>query len=173
MMPARRGGGPSRVTLRAAVRTDSDAILQVSNDPDVRANSFQSDAITAEEHTLWFDGHLRDPQRPLYVLDVDGEVAGQVRFEPHGTQMRLSYSIAREFRGRGLARLLVADGCIAMRDELGPLDIIATTKPDNLRSQRVLETVGFRRLDPSPARVDFMLEGGAPIVTAPSEETKR
>lgn len=151
-----------------AVQADSDAILQVSNDPAVRANSFRSDPITREEHAHWFEGHVRDPQRPFYVLDVEGAVAGQVRFEPHGSEMRISYSIAREFRGTGLARGLVADGCALMRDALGPLDIVATTKRDNLPSQRVLDAVGFRRRSVKPDSVDFVLEGDAPVRSLPA-----
>ncbi len=167
-MPGSPEGAPHQVTLRMAVPADSDAILQVSNDPEVRANSFRSDPITPEEHARWFEGHLRDPQRPFYVLDVEGAVAGQVRFEPHGTEMRISYSIAREFRGTGLARGLVADGCALMRGVLGPLDIVATTKRDNLPSQRVLEAVGFRRRGVKPDRVDFVLEGDASILSFPA-----
>lgn len=162
-MPGSLERGHDQAILRMAVQADSDAILQVSNDPEVRANSFRSDPITPEEHAQWFEGHLRDPQRPFYVLDVEGAVAGQVRFEPHGSEMRISYSIAREFRGTGLARSLVADGCGLMRDALGPLDIVATTKRDNIPSQRVLDAVGFRRRGVRPDRVDFVLEGDAPI----------
>lgn len=172
-MPGSLEGAPHQVTIRMAVQADSDSILEISNDPKVRANSFRNDAITPEEHALWFDRHIRDPKRPFYVLEVDGRVAGQVRFEPHGGEMRLSYSIAREFRGQGLATGLVAGGCAAMRRQLGPLDVVATTLRDNLRSQRVLELVGFRTRDLHPDRVELVLEGDAPVLADSSQEARR
>lgn len=152
-----------RFTLRPALVADSVDILRISNDPEVRLNSFRSDPIAFDEHSIWFQRHLEDPHRPFYVLEVDGVIAGQVRFDPQGTGLRLSYSIAPEFRGKGLARILVGSGCDSAREALGKLDIHATTRGSNPRSQRVLESVGFRRLQETPDRVEFVLTGDALI----------
>jgi spore coat polysaccharide biosynthesis protein SpsF len=154
------------IFLRRAVLADSSDIFRISNDSDVRASSFQSELITLEKHNPWFERHIDDSLRPFYVLIADGAVAGQVRFDSQDTRVRLSYSLAPEFRGKGLGSVLVAAGCVAARLSLGECDIYATTLRENVRSHRVLSRVGFQKRNETGDDVNYVLEFRTPIFGA-------
>lgn len=144
-------------SLRRAVLADAVALLAISNDTEVRRQSFRMDPIPLASHQEWLRAHLEDAARPFFVLEVRGRVAGQVRFDVQDDALRLSYSLAAEFRGHGLAVPLVRGGCAAARKDVGHVAIVASTKTENLVSQRVLERVGFERVRTFATSVEYLL----------------
>ena len=86
-------------------------------------------------------------ERPIFAVVLDGIVIGAVNLEVNGDRRtaELGYSIGRTWWGRGYAteaaRALVAWGI----ETFGLVRITATTDPENLRSQQVMERLGMRR----------------------------
>ncbi|PHX73974.1 MAG: hypothetical protein CK547_05650 [Chitinophagaceae bacterium] len=56
------------LTYRKAILSDCDMYFEWVNDPEVRANSFNSTLITREEHVSWFNDALNNPAYSLFVF---------------------------------------------------------------------------------------------------------
>jgi RimJ/RimL family protein N-acetyltransferase len=138
----------TELTLRRATHADVDLYFEWANDPDVRRYSFTHDMIGYQDHIDWFALKIADPATHLFLLLADGTPVGQIRFLVSGVRAELSFSIAREFRGRGLARHLVKLGAAAMND-LGAEIVIAKVKPDNQASIAVFLDCGFSEIEAS------------------------
>lgn len=126
-------------------------LLAWANDPETRANAFNPQCITSENHRNWLAARLADPERyRLFIVETASSVpVGQVRFEKGDDAWVISYSVALEFRGRGLGRRVLAEA-IAVFRLLGLADILAArVKLNNTASRRVFEGLGFTcaRLD--------------------------
>ena len=81
----------------------------------------------------------------LAIRKLDtGEAVGSVELRPSGDQAEVSYFVAAEFRGRGLAPHALTALLNWTRDEL-PLvrHVSLNCHIDNLASQRVAEKTGF------------------------------
>jgi ribosomal-protein-alanine N-acetyltransferase len=82
----------------------------------------------------------------LYVLDAQCVVgSGGVKFAPdEGGEVEIGYGIAPAFFGRGIgtagARAITEDAFAR-----GVRSIIASTRPDNVASWRLLQRIGFTR----------------------------
>ena len=109
-------------------------IHAIVNDPQVRERSTDPAPIPLEVHRAWFERALRE-SRPYFVIEVDGDVAGYVRFDD-GT---VSIALAPAHRGRGLARSALEEACTRMDGE-----IVAFILPGNEPSVRAFEGAGFR-----------------------------
>jgi len=67
--------------LRAAVEADRDTVLAWRNHPEVRAVSFTTHVITAEEHAAWWARATTDPQRHVLIFTDDGVPSGVVMLD--------------------------------------------------------------------------------------------
>jgi RimJ/RimL family protein N-acetyltransferase len=131
------------LALRTATADDVDLYYRWAVDPDVRRQSFSSGDIPYDDHVAWFRRRLADPDSVLFVL-VEGDTpVGQIRFTINRDRdAEIGYSVAREARGRGLARVLVEMGVAAMAGR-GIKTIVARVKPENLASVAVFRRCGF------------------------------
>ena len=131
--------------VRHARLSDEALLLTWANDPETRRNSFSSDPISAEDHRRWFYSRLRDLEGcRLYVVETeDGIPIGQVRFERRDTAWEISYSLASQFRKRGLARPLLKAALLKMRSEYPGALVLGRVKPENLPSRKIFESLDF------------------------------
>jgi UDP-2,4-diacetamido-2,4,6-trideoxy-beta-L-altropyranose hydrolase len=134
--------------VRHACLSDEALLLVWANDPETRQNSFSPDPVPAEDHRQWFRSRIRDLDGcRLYVVETEeGIPVGQVRFERQGPAWAISYSLAPEFRKRGLGRPLLKAALTKMRFEYPSVPVLGTVKPDNLPSRRIFESLGFEVL---------------------------
>lgn len=65
--------------LRKANENDCDLLYRFRNDPLVREMSFHTEEIHYTVHQEFFEKLLADRDRRQYVLEVEGEPAGQIR----------------------------------------------------------------------------------------------
>ncbi len=94
------------------------------------------------------------------VVDKDdGSVVGGVGFfgSPESGELEIGYGIVASRRGRGYATEAVGAMVAVAWDYPAVMAVTATTDPENLASQRVLEKAGFRR-GPSLDAPSFRLE---------------
>lgn len=131
--------------VRHARLSDEALLLTWANDPETRRNSFSPDPISAEDHRRWFYSRLRDLEGcRLYVVETeDGIPIGQVRFERRDTAWEISYSLASQFRKRGLARPLLKAALLKMRSEYPGALVLGRVKPENLPSHKIFESLDF------------------------------
>jgi RimJ/RimL family protein N-acetyltransferase len=141
------------LTLCKATLNHSDLLLTWRNDPDVITMSASGKAVTEAEHDRWLVKVLSDKSWHLYIAEINIPVfptnfAGEVRSigmgrinDEHGVAV-LSYSVAREHRGKGLAGELVAVLC-DKACELGYTSIQAVARHRNTASIKALLSNGF------------------------------
>ena len=134
--------------VRHARLSDEGLLLAWANDPETRQNSFLPNPISAEDHRRWFRSRLRDLDGcRLYVVETEeGIPVGQVRFEREDPAWAISYSLAPQFRKRGLGRPLLEAALLKMRFEYPGALILGWVKPDNLSSRKIFEALGFDAL---------------------------
>jgi ribosomal-protein-alanine N-acetyltransferase len=142
-----------RVLLRPAEHRDLPAIEAGIHDPDVVRWISPPDRsahdVLVQNEERWAEG-----SPTLSICRLDGTCVGKVWLnvpEPDELTGFVGYWLLPEARGQGLAtgavRLLSR---WAVR-ELGITDVRLTTAPDNVRSQRVAERSGFRRVSAARA----------------------
>jgi RimJ/RimL family protein N-acetyltransferase len=96
---------------------------------------------------VWFARRLADSVL-LLASDEAGMPAGQARFEPRAGAWRLSYSMAEEFRGAGLAAKMLTMALQELRRQQPGAKVIAEVKAENAASRRVFAALGFAEARP-------------------------
>jgi len=160
VVPAVDGMGAWRVaqilsgrhrSLRPARRSDAWFAFELSNEPSVRSAGFSTGAIAWDEHVAWLDRHLASPDSRIFVIEepVNGP-RGVVRMHRRaGDEWEIGISLAPAARGRGLARMGVAESMEQLARE-GLRRFVARIRPENTGSVRLFEQLGFSREESAP-----------------------
>ncbi len=129
-----------RPRLRPATLDDARCLYEWSMDPTVRAQSLNPAAFSYEEHVTWLRQRLSSDQSRIFIAEWRNVPCGTIRFDqtPAG-DWKLSYLLAAEHRGRGLAHGLVAAGMRAMEGHR----MFAQVKSENTASLRVFRSAGW------------------------------
>ena len=127
------------LTLRPASLEDAELLLAWRNDEETRRASLHQAEIGMPEHCAWLERSLSDAARQLFIAELDGRPVGTVRADLSNEGWELSWTVAPEMRGSGLAKQMVA--LLAERID-GP--ITAVVKIGNPASARIAEHVGMR-----------------------------
>lgn len=135
--------------FREAQSSDAGILLRWRNDPSTRAASFHSNAVSDSEHEIWLERTLDNNLIDLWIVELDDQPAGQVRFdfEPTNDEATISFSLAPEFRGKRWATAVIETACrkVFLSDDVEIIN--AFIKPDNTASIRAFEKAGFVNLD--------------------------
>lgn len=116
-------------------------IFEIANDDDVRNNSFNSEKIDLEDHKNWFKNILQENSTKFFVLEYDGDIIGQLRFDFEEIDPVISISLNKKYRGLGLSKYLLSRGM----EYLGNYTkVIAYIKQDNLKSISFFKAMGFK-----------------------------
>lgn len=127
--------------FREIKQDDCLKIFEIANDDDVRQNSFNSDKIELEDHKKWFKNILYSDSIKFYVLEFNGDIVGQIRFDFDEEFPVISISLNKRYRGFGLSKYLLSKGMES--DKHGKL--VAYIKKDNLKSIALFKSMGFER----------------------------
>jgi RimJ/RimL family protein N-acetyltransferase/ubiquinone/menaquinone biosynthesis C-methylase UbiE len=135
---------PDAVSLRPARGDDGDRLLKWRNEPAVRAASRSTQAITPAEHADWFARRLADPNTRIFIVEYEGEAAGQVRVDRLDSDRgEIHIALAAEVRGRGLAAEALRAAARLGTDELRLARIEANVRAGNEPSLRAFARAGF------------------------------
>ncbi|MDC1075685.1 UDP-2,4-diacetamido-2,4,6-trideoxy-beta-L-altropyranose hydrolase [Litorivicinus sp.] len=137
----------ANLKARHARPDDSSLLLRWVNDPLVRANSFNSEAIVAETHQDWLCSRLRDPEHfKIYIVETDnGLPIGQVRFELIDDFWTISYSLDRFARGLKLGKRLIETALLEFRIKKKQVTVVALVKKSNTPSNFIFDSLGFEK----------------------------
>ncbi|BFM50704.1 GNAT family N-acetyltransferase [Marinomonas sp. THO17] len=117
---------------------DADLLLEWRNDAVTRKASLSSEKVTQEGHLAWLQASLGNKDRRLWMAQVAGKRIGSGRADRQQEGWLLSWTIAPDMRGKGLAYPMLQ----AMLTGLtGPF--FAQIKNDNLASIKVAQKAGF------------------------------
>ncbi len=94
--------------LRLATFDDSELLLKWRNDAQTRASSRNKQEISKKEHEKWLKASLADPNRELYIAEINSIPVGTVRYDYDGQFYELSWTVAPEQRGKGIGKEMVS-----------------------------------------------------------------
>ena len=145
-----------RLVLRRSVPEDADAIAAYRSDPEVRRYQGWSRTDPASIRAEIEEMSGRAPGEPggwvqLSVIERDiGRLVGDVGLSPAEGEpgvVKVGYTIAPRFQGRGYATEAVGALVDYALDELGAEVVRAYASAENLPSIRVAEKVGMRLVE--------------------------
>ncbi|MCO4292942.1 GNAT family N-acetyltransferase [Solitalea sp. MAHUQ-68] len=130
------------ISFRQAEPADVDLIFDWANDELTRKNSFNSDPVKYETHVTWFNNQLQNAGSIILIFFSDQVACGQVRFNM-GNETIIGITIAREFRGRSLGKIMLKEACDFFFTKFPKNEITAYIKEENKASISAFEKAGF------------------------------
>lgn len=131
--------------LRPATAGDAPFLWRLTNDPTVRAASFNHEPVPYQRHLEWLAGKLASPDARLWVLESGSEPVAQIRYDRKEPALaEVSFAVAAAWRGLDLGtRLLQLSGDRAGR-ELGVSRLRGRLFSHNVASARAFLRAGYR-----------------------------
>ncbi|OWP62337.1 UDP-2,4-diacetamido-2,4,6-trideoxy-beta-L-altropyranose hydrolase [Hymenobacter amundsenii] len=139
---------PPPFALRPATATDSAQLLAWTNEPAVRRFSFNAEPVAEADHERWFAARLADDHALLLLAQdaATGRSAGLIRFAVEAETATLSYLLDPDFRGRGLAPLLLLAGTRRLLAQFAQVRrVLGHVQAANAASVHAFERAGFQR----------------------------
>ncbi len=133
------------IVLREARMDDMNEIYNLSNEPEVRQNSFNQEGIGIEHHKNWFVDRLNDEYCLFLIAELNKEFLGQVRFDIDRNEAVVSISIGKNYRGSGIGRLINKKALKYLRSVIPGIETVkAYIKEGNISSVRFFTKSDFR-----------------------------
>lgn len=140
-------GNPQEFYFLEAQSSDIHDVYGLANDSVVRKNSLKQDEISWDIHVNWFNEKLKNKRSVFYVVrDKSHVLVGQIRFddiEGDAKTYLVSFSLAKEFRGRGLGAKLLTDAIKNLSAENHFDGLVAYIKKENEVSLKCFLKAGF------------------------------
>lgn len=135
------------IYLRKADWNDVEFLLELRNDKEVRANSFQTDFVKKDQHYDWYKRRLNDRKTRIYILQKGLEKIGQVRVDQKMSEFMISYAICEKERGKGYAKqmLKLLEDKMKSASYGEEMYLSGEVKENNVASQKVFLTLGYEQ----------------------------
>jgi spore coat polysaccharide biosynthesis predicted glycosyltransferase SpsG/RimJ/RimL family protein N-acetyltransferase len=128
--------------IRNAELKDSDNILALSNEQSVRDVSIRTKSIDQKEHNIWYAKQLDDESVLFFVIELNNEFVGQIRYGIDGSKALISLSLFEKYRGLWISKeayLLTLDSL----KRKNVRQVIAKIKKSNMISIKFFESLGY------------------------------
>jgi len=125
--------------LRKARMSDADFLLAMKNDPESLKWSWSHDPVNSEDHAQWFKKALFYDEPRIWIAEVRGHPVGTIRMEYKDAGDEISFTVAPEWRGRGIGTAMLK----AMK-RTGGVKLVGYTDLENMASRRAFEKAGFK-----------------------------
>ncbi len=139
---------------RPAMLSDAKLYFDWANDPIVRTSGFHTNELIWENHCVWFQKMIQNPDTYLYLVSQPTSVPiGQVRLTPDPSgYLEIGFSLDHNYRGHGLGTLMLKHVIKQTRLKLKHphQGLIARVKRGNLASEKAFTTLGFTRVEDDP-----------------------
>ena len=137
-----------RLIIRSFVEADVDALAPILADPEVMRYIGTGAPMTRAEAQSYVERcihHERTVGYARYALNVkdSGDLIGFCGYAPMRDYIDFGYRMASRYWGRGLAMEAAAPIVDYGFRDLNLPEIVATAFPENARSLRVIEKLGF------------------------------
>ncbi|MBQ7282681.1 MAG: GNAT family N-acetyltransferase [Spirochaetales bacterium] len=131
-------------------RKDCELVFSLSNDPIVRAVSFNQNRIEYDSHCRWYERTVKDKNTLFFLVfseESEADFVGQIRFKRESEQADecvISLSITELFRGKHLAPQFLALGIQELQKNwTGIRFVTAEVKGENDASNALFSKGGF------------------------------
>jgi len=147
--------------IRFAQLEDLPAIVDIYNQAiPSKQSTGDTQPLRVEDRLTWFMKHHPD-EHPLYVAEVEGQVAGWCSLSPYRPgraalrfTAEISYYIAPAYHRRGIGTALV-EHTVAACPALGIRHLFAIVLEGNATSLKLLQKMGFEQWGYLPRVADF------------------
>ncbi|MBT7296398.1 GNAT family N-acetyltransferase [Candidatus Woesearchaeota archaeon] len=133
--------------IRTVTKNDQELLFEWINDSEVRKWSFNKEPISYEHHKDWFNRIINDNNILFLIFEQKKTPIGTVRFEKKDGTAILNYLISKDWRGKGVARLMLKEALKRIKSYWARIDILAYTVPQNIASMKSLEKSGFKLIN--------------------------
>ncbi len=134
-------------SLRRANQKDVMRYFEWANDPETRQNSYKIAPISLEDHLKWFYEKINRDNIVFYILELNTRPVGQIRFDINGAYAIISFSLDKDYRGKGLGYLLLKKGIEIFKKEFPEMPLIGYVKKSNLASAKAFRALDFEEKD--------------------------
>jgi len=133
-----------QLKLRLATLRDSKLIWEWANEPHVRVNSFNKEAITFYEHIKWFKKKLMSLDTVIWILYREQMPVAQIRYDRiQDDTAEIGFSVAFEHCGMGLGQTILKLTSDMACDKLGVRHLRGVVLNKNKSSGRAFTKAGF------------------------------
>jgi len=123
---------------------DSETVRAWRNAPDVRAAMYTRHEISADEHESWWDRHVSDPARHMFIAALDGVMLGVVSVSwPPGAKHASWAFYAAPDAPRGAGRRMEALALELAFGAMGVETLDCEVRVENVRVIALHERFGF------------------------------
>jgi RimJ/RimL family protein N-acetyltransferase len=130
------------LTHRTATLADCRLYWHWANDPEVRSNAFNSEPITWEKHQEWFVARLNDSRCLLLIFESKYGPVGLVRLDGDENRKTISYSVSRQYRGKGIGKKIMSE--VIGASPSFARRFLAEVKKENIASANIFKKLGFQ-----------------------------
>lgn len=134
----------SSLTIRPVSCADEWLLWDWRNDPETRAQSFDSEPITPQQHHHWFWAKLCSNDTWAWLLEADGRPVAMARYERCGAYAEVSVMVALAERGRGYGTAVLEMTAKVACEAMGVLSVRALVFTDNAASVKAFQRAGYR-----------------------------
>lgn len=131
--------------IKLATDADMVDVFKLSNDPDIRQNSFNQEPISIEKHKEWFKNKVNSKDCIFYIIRNNyNELMGYSRFDKNLGQNHfvISVGLNSKYRGKGLGRKIIKQTSCMVETEKHS-EIIAYVKENNYISLESFRKSGY------------------------------
>ncbi len=133
-----------KINLHLVNYQDIYDVFELSNEEEVRENSFNSSKIKFKEHEKWLENKISDLNTLFLKIIIEENFAGQIRFELDKNAAIISISIKKKFRGLDLGNNIIEKSIKYLRLNLPEIKIVkAYIKKSNQKSIKLFEKANF------------------------------
>jgi UDP-2,4-diacetamido-2,4,6-trideoxy-beta-L-altropyranose hydrolase len=145
------------VSLHLAEAADAGLILTWRNDPWIIGLSGSRRAVTASEHSVWFESILDRTRHLLYIVRSDGRPIGAVRLDRAAESAIVTIYLVKEFTGRGMGVAALNTACKEAAAHWPDLQrVVACIRRENRASQSAFRKAGFIAIDGLESDSEFV-----------------
>lgn len=135
---------PAPLILRRATRQDCDAIYEWRNAEETRRHIFDSHAIPYEVHRQWFYASLNNPDRVIFIGEINGCPVGVLRYDFSKKEAVISVYLVPGGQGRGVGTQMIRAGSEWVRANRPQVGVIrADVLSANIASAKAFLAAGY------------------------------
>jgi UDP-2,4-diacetamido-2,4,6-trideoxy-beta-L-altropyranose hydrolase len=145
LLAAMAGGVATRENTKAELQlveaSDEQWLLDLQRQPGTRRFARNPALPSPDEHHVWLNRTLNDPNRILMLIRTETQPAGMIRLDRVGpAAFEVSIAIDENLHGRGIG----SAGLALVRRFAPGADLIATVLPENRASLALFSAAGYR-----------------------------
>lgn len=149
----------SNISLRAANLADEAYLLNLRNDPVVRANSINPEPISKTHHNKWYSETLQDNKCLIFIAETDTHLpVGYFRFQLNESRWFISYALNNYARNKNISFKILKKSIDEFFIVVREVNLYAYIKSDNIASLRILTKCGFSEFEKVGNEVILQLE---------------